>query len=44
VIIPRGVPHKPVAVSEVHVLLFEPVATVNTGEVTDSRTTTGEWI
>jgi mannose-6-phosphate isomerase-like protein (cupin superfamily) len=32
-IVPRGVEHRPVAVSEVHVLLFEPVATLNTGDV-----------
>src|SRR6476661_4390875 len=31
VIIPRGVEHKPVAQEEVHVLLFEPATTVNTG-------------
>jgi len=30
-IVPRGVEHRPVAASEVHVLLFEPVSTLNTG-------------
>ncbi|MBN9659341.1 MAG: cupin domain-containing protein [Acidobacteria bacterium] len=30
-IVPRGVEHRPVADEEVHVLLFEPVTTVNTG-------------
>ncbi len=37
-IIPRGIPHKPVAEEEVHVLLFEPVSTVNTGNVVNERT------
>ena len=32
-IVPRGVEHRPVAESEVHVLLFEPVSTLNTGDV-----------
>jgi len=30
-IVPRGVEHRPVAEREVHVLLFEPAGTVNTG-------------
>jgi mannose-6-phosphate isomerase-like protein (cupin superfamily) len=30
-IVPRGVEHRPVAEKEVHVLLFEPASTVNTG-------------
>jgi mannose-6-phosphate isomerase-like protein (cupin superfamily) len=29
-IVPRGVEHRPVALEEVHVLLFEPAATLNT--------------
>ena len=32
-IIPKGVEHKPVAREEVSVLLFEPAATLNTGNV-----------
>lgn len=32
-IVPRGVEHRPVAVEDVHVILFEPVATLNTGNV-----------
>lgn len=32
-IVPRGVEHKPVAEEEVHVLLFEPASTLNTGNV-----------
>ena len=31
IIIPRGVEHKPSAPEEVHVLLFEPATTLNTG-------------
>lgn len=38
VIVPRGVEHRPVADEEVHVLLFEPAGTLNTGNVRDQRT------
>lgn len=31
-IVPRGVEHRPVAAREAHVLLFEPVSTLNTGD------------
>ncbi len=37
-IVPRGVEHKPVAEQEVHVLLFEPKSTLNTGEQRTDRT------
>ena len=37
-IVPRGVGHKPVAEEEAHVLLFEPVSTLNTGDVQNERT------
>ena len=37
-VVERGVEHKPVAEEEVHVLLFEPAGTVNTGNVQDERT------
>jgi mannose-6-phosphate isomerase-like protein (cupin superfamily) len=37
-IVPRGVEHKPVAPDEVHVLLFEPASTLNTGNVRNERT------
>src|SRR5919206_393397 len=37
-IVPRGVEHRPVAEEEVHVLLFEPASTLNTGNVRDERT------
>lgn len=38
IIVPRGVEHRPVADDEAHVLLFEPVSTLNTGNVTDEFT------
>jgi mannose-6-phosphate isomerase-like protein (cupin superfamily) len=38
IIVPRGVEHRPVADEEAHVLLFEPVSTLNTGNVTDEFT------
>ncbi|MBL8209923.1 MAG: cupin domain-containing protein [Bryobacterales bacterium] len=37
-IVPRGVEHRPVAESEVHVLLFEPAGTRNTGNIESERT------
>ena len=37
-IVPRDVEHRPVAEDEVHVLLFEPATTRNTGNATDGRT------
>ena len=37
-IVPRGVEHRPVADKEVHVLLFEPATTLNTGNVKEERT------
>jgi mannose-6-phosphate isomerase-like protein (cupin superfamily) len=37
-IVPRGVEHQPVAEQEVHVLLFEPSTTLNTGNVRSERT------
>jgi len=37
-IVPRGVEHRPVAEEEVHVLLFEPASTLNTGNVNNERT------
>ena len=38
VIMPRGVEHRPCAESEVHVMLFEPATTLNTGNVRSERT------
>ena len=37
-IVPRGVEYRPVAAAEVHVLMFEPASTLNTGNVRDGRT------
>jgi mannose-6-phosphate isomerase-like protein (cupin superfamily) len=37
-IVPRGVEHKPVAQGEVHVLIFEPASTLNTGNLRNTRT------
>ncbi|MET0392364.1 MAG: cupin domain-containing protein [Chitinophagaceae bacterium] len=37
-VVPRGVEHRPVAAEEVQVMLFEPAATLNTGNVQNERT------
>lgn len=37
-IVPRGIEHRPVADAECHVLLLEPVGTLNTGNVRSERT------
>lgn len=39
-IVPKKVEHKPVADEEVHILLFEPSATLNTGNVQHELTRT----
>jgi mannose-6-phosphate isomerase-like protein (cupin superfamily) len=38
IVVPRGVEHRPFAEEECHVLLFEPVSTLNTGNVEDQFT------
>lgn len=38
IVVPRGVEHRPCAEGEVHVLLFEPASTLNTGNVVNERT------
>jgi len=38
IIVPRGVEHCPVAEEECHVLLFEPMSTLNTGNIRDGFT------
>ena len=38
IIVPKGVEHLPVAEEEVHVLLFEPKSTLNTGAQVNERT------
>lgn len=38
IVVPRGVEHRPVAIKEAHVMLFEPKSTLNTGD-TNSKLT-----
>lgn len=38
VVIPKGVEHKPYAPEEVHILLFEPASTLNTGNIHNALT------
>ncbi len=44
IVVPRGVEHRPVAEEEVHVMLFEPASTLNTGNVRNELTTEAERI
>ena len=37
-IVPRGVEHRPVAPEEVHLVLFEPASTLNTGNLESEKT------
>jgi mannose-6-phosphate isomerase-like protein (cupin superfamily) len=39
IVVPRGVEHRTVAQEEAHVLIFEPAATRNTGDVDDPELT-----
>jgi mannose-6-phosphate isomerase-like protein (cupin superfamily) len=44
-VVPRGVEHRPVAEHEVEVMLFEPAATVNTGNAGGDKTVAKpDWI
>jgi len=38
IVIPRGVEHRPTATEECEILLFEPVGTLNTGNVVSEQT------
>jgi mannose-6-phosphate isomerase-like protein (cupin superfamily) len=38
IVVPRGTEHRPVASEEVHVLLFEPASTLNTGDAVGELT------
>lgn len=38
IVVPRGVEHRPYAEQEAWLMLFEPMATLNTGNVTNERT------
>jgi mannose-6-phosphate isomerase-like protein (cupin superfamily) len=44
IIVPHRTEHRPVADDEVHVLLFEPGSTVNTGTAGGPQTRKVEWI
>jgi mannose-6-phosphate isomerase-like protein (cupin superfamily) len=46
IIIPKGVEHKPSAEKEVHIMLFEPASTLNTGNNAGSELTKKnlDWI
>lgn len=45
IVVPRGVEHRPVADTEVSVLLFEPASTINTGSAGGERTVAApQWI
>jgi mannose-6-phosphate isomerase-like protein (cupin superfamily) len=37
-IVPKGVEHLPIAEEEVHVVLLEPISTLNTGNIRNERT------
>ena len=37
-IVPKGVEHKPIAMEEVSIMMFEPITTLNTGEKENERT------
>lgn len=37
-IVPRGVEHRPAAAEETHIMMFEPIGTLNTGNVRDALT------
>lgn len=39
IIIPKGTEHRPVALDEVEVMLFEPDTTINTGDAVDTNFT-----
>ena len=38
IVIPKGVEHRPVADEECEIMLFEPIGTLNTGDVSSSLT------
>ena len=38
IVIPRGIEHRPVAAEEAHIILFEPAATVKTGNIRNEYT------
>ena len=38
VVVPKGTEHRPIGDEEVHIVLFEPKSTLNTGNVVNERT------
>lgn len=44
IVIPRGVEHRPVAPEEAQIILFEPVSTVNTGNIENEYTRENQTI
>lgn len=45
IIVPHGIEHKPEAKDEVHIMLFEPASTINTGNTPGSMTVESpDWI
>jgi quercetin dioxygenase-like cupin family protein len=44
IIIPRGVEHRPVALEEAEIILFEPASTLNTGNIKKDYTRDVETI
>jgi mannose-6-phosphate isomerase-like protein (cupin superfamily) len=44
-VVPKGLEHRPIAENECHILLIEPVGTINTGKIMDALTTKDNiWI
>ncbi len=43
-VIPKGVEHRPVAASECHLMLIEPIGTINTGDAGGELTAGPVWI
>jgi mannose-6-phosphate isomerase-like protein (cupin superfamily) len=39
-IVPKGVEHLPIADEEAHIMMFEPIETVNTGKLNSDKTVT----
>ena len=44
IIVPHGTEHMPICKTETHIMLFEPKATVNTGDAGGERTVEPEWV
>ena len=45
IVVPRGMEHRPVAAEEVHLVLFEPAGTLNTGNTRGAKTVEApKWI